>query len=153
MRCNILIIVLLSFISVSQKGIAQSFNNKQSKPVRYNDNVMLPLTAKELSMLDEVYVDQLDRFVLSNPQRVKAIKHLLRNRIVIKTIKNIDRSKYTLLSEIDLRNKYNPSLKRDDKYIAERFNPLKYNLPFYAKGSSIYKIDNSDYFLFIKPQS
>ena len=105
-------------------------------------------------MLTEVYQDKLEAYVLSKPQKVKNLKHLLRNRIVIKEITNLkDDDKYTLLSEIELFDIYNKNLKRDASYNKATFNPLKYNLEFYRIGSIIYKIDGTTYFIIIKPQT
>ena len=37
-------------------------------------------------------------------------------------------------------------------YNKKRFNVLKYNLEFFGRGSRLYRIDNTDYFIIIKSQ-
>lgn len=154
MRLKILFTLLFGFVMFTQQVTAQTKKKQKTQLVKYDKNVDAPLTAKELAMLKEVYQDKLDKYVLSNKQRVKDFKHLLRNRIVIKELPNItDDSKYTLLSTVKLFNSYNPNLKRDDTFNSSTFNPLKYNLDFFRIGSIIYKIDNTNYYIIIKSQT
>jgi len=135
-------------------GNAQQKTQQLPKTVKYKDNVKAPLTAKERSMLEEVFVDKLDKYVLSNPQRLKNFKHLLRNRIEIKEMPRLIQhsEKYSLLSEVGLFNSYNKALKADSSFNLNTFNVLKYNLEFYSNGTKIYRIDNTNYFIVIKSQ-
>jgi len=106
-------------------------------------------------LLKEVYQDKLDKYILSQPHRVKGFKHLLRNRLVIKKMPSLKKQddKYTLLSDVDLFDSYNKNLKRDKSFDINTFNPLKYNLEFFRVGSVIYKIDNTEYYIVIKSQN
>jgi len=154
MTLRIFLALLFGFVMFTQNGTAQTQKKQNTQLVKFGKNVDAPFTAQELSMLTEVYQDKLEAYVLSKPQKVKNLKHLLRNRIVIKEIKNLkDDDKYTLLSEIELFDIYNKNLKRDASYNKATFNPLKYNLEFYRMGSIIYKIDGTNYFIIIKPQT
>lgn len=154
MKLRLLFTLLFGFMMFMHQGTAQTKKKQQTQLVKYDKNVDAPLTAKELAMLKEVYQDKLDKYVLSNKQRVKDFKHLLRNRIVITELPNItDDSKYILLSSVKLFNNYNQNLKRDDTFNSSTFNPLKYNLRFFTTGSSMYKIDNTNYYIIIKPQT
>ncbi|RAJ11801.1 hypothetical protein [Olleya aquimaris] len=154
MKLRLLFPLLFGFVMFTQQGTAQTKKKLQTQLVKYDKNVDAPLTAKELAMLKEVYQDKLQKYVLSNKQRVKDFKHLLRNRIVITEIPNMtDDSKYTLLSKVKLFNNYNPNLTRDETFNSSTFNPLKYNLGFFTSGSSIFKIDNTNYYIIIKPQT
>jgi len=88
--------------------------------------------------------------VLDNPQRLKSIKNILRNRVQILNI--IDYPKdYELLSQVPLFDKYNSSLKRET-FNKSEFNPLRYNFDFYAKQTQVFRVDNTDYYIVIKPQ-
>ena len=81
------LLLLVSFFAVvftAQNVNAQSDRKLKTQPVNYGENVEEPFTAKELSMLKEVYQDKLEIYVLSKPQKAKDLKHLLRNRIEIK---------------------------------------------------------------------
>lgn len=120
--------------------------------VNYKSNVDAPLTAKELAQIKEVYGDQAEKEILSRPQRVKDIKHLLRNRIEIKLVPSGELKPCPLLSEVSLFDAYVPSLKRDTNFNPENFNPLKYNFAFYSIGAAMYKVDNTNYFIIIKSQ-
>lgn len=131
----------------------QRQNTTPLKEVTYGSNVNAALSAKEKLQLEEVYGDKLNDYVLSKPQRLKDIKHILRNRIEYKRIPNPkDQKPCPLLSEIPLFNNYVPDLKRDQLFNPETFNPLKYQLNFYARGSYMYRVDNTDYFILIKSQ-
>lgn len=133
---------------------AQQKTQSSLKLVKYKDNVNAPLTNKERNMLEEVYADKLEQYVLNRPSRLKDFKHLLRNRIEIKLMPHLVEytKKYKTLSEAGLFNSYNKNLKFDTSYNPENFNPLKYNMEFYGKGSRIYRIDNTNYFVIIKSQ-
>lgn len=132
----------------------QQIQNKTPlKRVSYSSNVDAPLSAKEQMQLEEVYGDKLNEYVLSKPQRLKDIKHLLRNRIEYKRIPNPhDQKPCPLLSEIPLFNNYVPDLKSDPVFNPQTFNPLKYQFNFYARGTYMYRVDNTDYFIIIKSQ-
>lgn len=151
------LLLLVSFFAVvftAQNVNAQSNRKLKTQPVNYGDNVEAPFTAKELSMLKEVYQDKLEEYVLSKPNRVKDFKHLLRNRLLIKKMPNTNyQSKVKLLSTISLFNNYNSDLKRDKVFDISTFNPLKYNLEFFRVGAVMYKIDNTDYYIIIEPQN
>jgi len=151
------LLLLVSFFAViftAQNVNAQGNRKLKTQPVNYGDNVEAPFTARELSMLKEVYQDKLEEYVLSKPQKAKDLKHLLRNRIEIKRnselINYID--KYELLSKQGLFNYYNSNLTYDKNFNPSNFNVLKYNLQFFGNGTNIYRIDNTDYFIYIKSQ-
>jgi len=154
MKKNLFFLFLVAFSFISNQAIAQTTQKKITQPVVYSDNVNAPLTAKELFFLTEIYQDKLEEYVLDRPSRVQAFKHLLRNRIVIKQLnKTPDSSKYIDLSDVPLFNNYNSALSRDTSYNKDTFNVLKYDLPFFSTGGSMYKISNTNYFLIIKSQT
>ena len=133
---------------------AQDQNNRQPLPlVNYNQNVDAPLTMAERQQLEAVYGDKLQKYVLSKPQRLKAIKNILRNRVEIKEISNPhDQKDCVLLSEVSLFDYYVPNFKRDALFNPNTFNPLKYNFEFYSRGAHMYRVDNTNYFIIIKSQ-
>lgn len=151
------LLLLVSFFAViftAQNVNAQGNRRLKTQPVNYGDNVEAPFTARELSMLKEVYQDKLEEYVLSRPVRVKDFKHLLRNRLLITKLPHYNaNSKVTLLSTVSLFNNYNKELKRDQVFDINLFNPLKYNLEFFKVGSVIYRIDNTEYYIVIKAQN
>ena len=153
MRLNILYVLVILFSFSTHHSEAQTKRKQALTLVKYKENVNTPLTVKETKMLEEVYGDKLNEYVLSKPQRLKDIKHLLRNRIVIKQIDGVtDNNKYQTLSQVGLFNRYNGSLTMDTNYDPITFNPLKYNLDYHRRGSIMYRIDNTNYFIIIKSQ-
>ncbi len=126
---------------------------KNQKTVTYNANVDKPLTASEMAMINEVYGSTANKNILTKPQRLKDIKNILRNRVEIKEISNpSDQKKCTLLSEVPLMDYYVYDLERDTTFNPNTFNPLKYLFNFYAYGSHMYRVDNTNYFIIIKSQ-
>lgn len=79
---------------------SSSENNSYNWIVDYPDNIRLPFTNLEIQKLKYIYGDQLKKYVLDKPSRVKDIKHILRNRVVIQNEEVKDISNYPLLSTI-----------------------------------------------------
>ena len=149
--------VLLVFglcLFLAHSSYSQTKQIKQTlTTVNYGDNVDAPLTTTEMQQLQEVYGDKLNDYVLSKPQRLKDIKHLLRNRIEIKLISNPrDQKKSVLLSEVPLFNYYQQDLTRDVSFSPQNFNPLKYLFNFYSLETHMYRVDNTNYYIIIKSQ-
>ena len=152
---RLLPIIALAICSlVSLNTNAQSSKQRQPLPlVKYNSNVNNPLSSSEMTMLREVYGDALEKDILSKPQRLKDIKNILRNRVEIVEISNpSNQKKCTLLSEVPLFDVYVKTLKRDTFFNKSTFNPLKYYFKFYSRGTHLYRVDNTNYFIIIKSQ-
>lgn len=121
--------------------------------IEFPENVDAPLTEKEKKMINEVYQSKADEIVFSQEDFLKDIKHLLRNRILLYEDTDAKtQKKCKLLSEVPLLNIYNENLKRDTKFDLSSFNPLKYQLDFFANGTYVYRIDNTNYFIQITSQ-
>ena len=148
-------LVLVLCVLVSSYGFSQSKSDYKQplQLVKYNPNVNAPLTTKELNQIKEVYGDKTQEDVLNHPKRVKDIKNILRNRVIINPIKAGESlKKCTLLSEVPLFDYYSPNIIRDASFNPESFNPLKYNFNFYSKESAMYRVDNSNYYIIILSQ-
>jgi len=144
-------LLLLSFFSLFV--FISNAQQKSGIKIHYPDNVNSPLTASEKEKIDEVYQSKADELVYNNDKFLKDVKHLLRNRITIYEDKNEKtQKKCKLLSEIPLSNTYNKDLKRDESFDINSFNPLKYQLAFFDKGTYVYRIDGTDYFIQITSQ-
>lgn len=126
---------------------------KNQKTVTYKSNVKNPLTSDELAMITEVYGETTADNVLGNPIRLKNIKNILRNRVEILELP-ADKNKKScpLLSTVPLMDYYVDGLERDVVFNPETFNPLKYLFNFNSNGSELYKVDNSNYYIYIKSQ-
>ena len=121
--------------------------------VQYDSNVNTPFSAIELSQLNEVYGASLGKEILSRPNRVLAMKNLLRNRIIIENRSNPkDQKKCTFLSKVPLFDAFVSTLQRDSVFNLQEFNPLKYTFSFYSQGEHMYRVDGTDYFIIVKSQ-
>ena len=143
------ILLLLTIFILAFNGYGQ--NHKST--IQFPENVDKPLTKKEKIMIKEVYQSKAKEIVFSKQDYLKDIKHLLRNRITIYIDNNVKtQKKCKLLSEVPLLNTYNKNLKRDTKFDISTFNPLKYQLDFFARGTYLYRIDGTNYFIQITSQ-
>ena len=142
-----LFILFFPFLSISQTI------KKQPIPlVNYTENVNKPFSPREINMLKEVYKDDFDRYVMNDPNLARALKHLLRNRIVIKELPEYKKiEKYKNLPTISLNNE-DRHLKKGAFFNTNLFNPLKYKIPFFSRKIQLFKIENTNYYITIKPQ-
>ena len=142
--------VLFSYNCISQNTKKRYF---PLEVVSYDDNVNTPFTADEMLQLKEVYGSSLDKEIMNRPNRVLSMKNLLRNRIVIKNMPNLkDHKKYILLSKVPLFDAFVTTLERDSVFNPQEFNPLKYVFSFYSLGEHFYRVDGTDYYIYIKSQ-
>jgi len=148
------IIFFFSIVIFSNIGvvIAQNDSNSQQNWItQYPSNVELPLSHDERIKLDNAYGSELKNQILDRPVRLKDIKDILRNRVFIykENIKNL--SKIPLLSNVPVFDIYNHKLKRP-VFKRNDFNPLLYNFNFFSKTKQIYRVDNTNYLIVIKPR-
>lgn len=142
----------MSLILMPLCVFSQQSNHKNPLPLaKYDDNVKLPLTAIERAQIIEAYGESADKLVFSNPHRLKSIKHILRNRVVIKLITDEGQKKpCPLLS--DVTNPDDLDSKVIETFNPDNFNPLKYNFNFYSRSAGMYQVDNTNYYIIIKSQ-
>ena len=145
-------IALSVFLSFSCFG--QNFKVKKANPqvIAFNSNTKTPFTSAELDKLQEVYGDALTPEILSRPSRVLTTKEILRNSGHQKGIKTWFQKPCPLLSEVPLFDAFVSNLCRDKFFDPKTFNPLKYNFPFSRRGNQLFRVDQTDYFILIKPQ-
>ena len=67
----------------------------------------LPFTNLEIQKLEYVYGDKLKKYVLDKPSRVKDIKHIFRNRVLVQNEDVKDISNYPLLSSVPVFDVFN----------------------------------------------
>lgn len=147
---KILIIMTLIVMPFCMSG--QQSKQKNALPLaKFDANVNLPLTAKERAQIIEVYGDSAEKLVFNMPHRLKSIKHILRNRVVIKLISDVkDKKTCPKLSEVSL---FNDSNATDAKaFNPNDFNPLKYDLNFYSREAGLFQVDNTNYYIIVKSQ-
>lgn len=130
MHQNILrfpIMGLVFFFAIGKmNGFSQTTKNiPAAAKVVYGD-VIESFSAEQISWL----TDQLDRSKIQQ-----------RNRTASETI--------PLLSSVSLMTKFTPSLKKDDFSNPQSINPLKYNIDFFKTEDQFFRIDGTDYVLFV----
>ena len=102
----------------------------------------------------EVFQDKADELVFSSKSKSKSlqkINRLFKKRLVIKHILNYTNEDVVLLSTVPLFDRHNKNLVVDTAYNSETFNPLKYKFKFNENKTMIYRIDATDYLIFIHP--
>lgn len=105
------------------------------------------------TFIKEVYQDQAQKVVYSNAAWYKSLKKLIVERLKIVKQAPVQGKKYPKLTEMGMLDTYNQSLKHDPVFNKNTFNPLKYNLEYFARSLKVYRIDNTDYLLMILPQT
>jgi hypothetical protein len=146
-------IVFCAFFSFSCYGQNTNVKKNTLGVIVFNTNTQTSFSADELNKLEEVYGSALSTEILNRPTRVLGIKEILRNRVAVKKITNPNHQKpCPFLSEVPLFDAFVSSLKRDDFFDPTSFNPLKYNFPFHRKGYQMFRVDQTDYYILIKPQ-
>ena len=145
-----LLLFLSLFLSISGFYVyAQNHKDLKTPVVTYKNNVNLPLSADEKELIKEVYQEEYN-LISENPERLRFIKNLLRNRVDVRVLNDFPKQ-VKLLSEVPLFNKYNAKLKRK-MFDKDDFNLLSYNFDFYSKTTQIYRVDNTNYYIIIKSQ-
>lgn len=150
----ITIIIFSCFFSIAANKVEAQSGWAKKADVNYAkaNNLDGKLTKKEKQFIVEVFGDKADELVFNDVNFLKSIKHLLRNRITIKKIApNSKGKKGLLLSQVAMSNDY-VLQKKENVNSIENFNPLKYKMAFFSKGTYMYIIDNTDYVIQIKSQ-
>ncbi|MCH1547998.1 MAG: hypothetical protein L7S44_05495 [Flavobacteriaceae bacterium] len=128
---------LFNFINQEVVNTYNSDNYNYSWKVNYSENCFLPFTDSEIAMLNDVFVDNLDTYVLDKPNRALDIKDILRNRVNIYKEEIKDISNYPLLSSVGLFNIFNNN-ETPPVFDKDNFNPLIYNFEFGSKSRQVY---------------
>ena len=101
--------------------------------------------------IDEIYPSG---FFAGQPDVRQAYVNLLKERIAYKLEPATSVDKYPKLSDFPLMNKLNPAVVAPDptQFDVNTFNPLVYNLSFFADREQVFRIDGTDYLLIVYPQ-
>ena len=148
----ILVLFCATLFSVSHAQNS-SHKNRGPEPIRFNLNTKASLNNAELAKLKEVYGADLKTEILDRPARVLTIKEILRNRVIVREITDPNKQKpCPKLSEIPLFDAFVSTLKRDVVFNPYSFNPLKYDFKYHRPGFQLIRVDNTNYYIIIKPQ-
>ena len=147
------ILSFVVFFSVSLLINAQENNLTKVTPITYKDNINIPLNNHELLMINEVYDEYAQQFILDNPNKLKSIKNTLRNRVRIYEEKIKDLSNLQKLSQVPLFKTFNDKLERHIVFNPNTFNPLKYDFNYNSRDKTkSYRVDNTNYIIVIYSQ-
>lgn len=148
------LLLIINLMLIPLGVFSQQSEHKNPLPLaKYNDNVNMPLTAKERNQIIEAYGDSAESLVFNNPHLLKSIKHILRNRVEIKLITDQKNTKpCPKLSEVPYLDGLSSAVKTDGPFNRDNFNPLIYGFDFYSRAASIYQVDNTNYYIIIKSQ-
>lgn len=117
----------------------------------YAQTLAQPLVTEDIiNRIAFVYGNE---FVTNNPTLVTAYGEMMVNRIEYRSAPQDANEKYPLLSSYPVYNKVNASIQGADfgNFDIQQFNPLMYNLEFFANLTQIIRIDGTDYLMIIHP--
>ncbi len=103
--------------------------------------------------IQEVLGDKTEEILASDPARLAFYNDVIEKRTQVMEMPFHEKEVYIKLSTVPLLNKYNPNLSRDVVFDPLNFNPLKYSFSFSSNKTEIYRVDNTDYLIIIKPQT
>lgn len=100
----------------------------------------------------EVFQSQADNLVFnSDSNRLALITNFYQNQLSVEYRPELREKEFESTNDLNLLNKYNPTLQRDTNYNASTFNPLKYNIQISPLYKRMYRIANTDYIIIVVP--
>ena len=113
---------------------------------KYPKNTALPLTNLETKKIEAAFEDKLYlNRIYSSKSLITDIKDILRNRVSIELENIKDISHLPLLSSLNFKVK--------TKFDLINFNPLLYDFDFQSKTQKMFRVDDTNYIIIIKPKS
>ena len=112
----------------------------------YPKNTVLPLTNLEIKKIEAAFEDELYlNRIYSSKSLITDIKDILRNRVSIELENIKDISHLPLLSSLNFKVK--------TKFDLRNFNPLLYDFDFQSKTQKMFRVDDTNYVIIVKPKS
>ena len=112
----------------------------------YPKNIALPLTNLEIEKIEAAFQDELYlNRIYSSKSLITDIKDILRNRVSIELENIKDISHLPLLSSLNFKVK--------TKFDLRNFNPLLYDFDFQSKTQKMFRVDDTNYVIIVKPKS
>lgn len=103
--------------------------------------------------IQEVLGNKTQEILTNDPDRLTFYNDIIEKRTQVIQVPVHEKEVYPKLSAIPLLDKYNPGLSRDIVFDPLNFNPLKYSFSFSSTKTEVYRVDNTDYLIVIKPQT
>lgn len=98
----------------------------------------------------EAYGEKANELVFEEPSRLKTIKNIYQNSIVVVESAYKFKKNVSELSTVPLLKRYNSSVSRTS-FFPETFNPLKFRFDFYSNEKQFFHVDGTNYYIIIKP--
>lgn len=117
----------------------------------YGQTETQQLTVEQVTnRLDNVYGSD---FLLQNPELPAVYAKIINERIDYIVTEVTTDEKYPLLSSVPLMTKLNPEIQGANfsNFNLSEFNPLAYYIDYFSDRTQVYRIDNTDYIMVIKP--
>lgn len=116
--------------------------------------VQRPPAEKFDTFIAEVYTGEGAAEIAPDTRRYAYMKKLYTERIVYSQVNTADIAAkgYLKLSTVPLCDVYNKNLKRDTQFNVATFNPFKYYIDLYSRGTQIFVIDGTNTVISIYPQ-
>lgn len=112
----------------------------------YPKNTAFPLTNLEIKKIEAAFQDELYlNRIYSSKSLITDIKDILRNRVSIELENIKDISHLPLLSSLNFKVK--------TKFDLRNFNPLLYDFDFQSKTQKMFRVDDTNYVIIVKPKS
>lgn len=83
-------------------------------------------------------------------KRMQLITRFLNKQYTVNYSPQYRGKKFKLLSDLELNNKHNKSLRTDVQYNPKTFNPLKYKFHMHSKSNEMYRVGSTDYIITIQ---
>lgn len=100
--------------------------------------------------INEAYGERADELVFNRPSRLKTLKNIYANSVVVVETSQEVPTWFEKFSTISLMKRYNPSVYRKP-FDPETFNPFKFQFNFLLKEKQFFHVDGTQYYILIKP--
>jgi hypothetical protein len=128
---------VLPFVLISSLSFGQDFITK-----KHSDQFIK-------NCIIEVFQDKSQVVFDSNSRRYELIKHFFKNQVSVEFRPEYKGKKFESTNDLNLNNKNNSNLHKDESYHPNTFNPLKYDISMNPIKKKMYRIGLSDYIMII----
>lgn len=129
----VLIVVLTAFKSYGQDFIERKHSDQFIK-----------------NCIVEVFQGETEKLVFnSTSRRYSLMKKFIKDQVVVEYRPEYAGKDFVSTNELQLNNKYNSNLQKDESYNPNTFNPLKYGISMFPSKRNIYRIGESDYIMIV----
>ena len=103
-------------------------------------------SSRSAAFIAEVYNTSAAQFT----QEQMAWLHNKLERSAVRQMPPTPGEAYPKLSSLPLVNKFTPDMKKETSFDPQNINPLKYRINFFSKQDQVFRIDGTEFVLFVK---